>query len=268
MGQIIELPEIKKLKQEIRELKKSLEDFVLERDELKLVICENIKTAYMLHFGGIEYRVYKAYCEFLRLRRKKEMIQAKKNRQERISMDAIENCLDIEFFEYQEKLNHKITEMNRAMERSKMEMLSDEETEEIKKLYRSIVKSLHPDINPATSDAEKELFYHAAQAYEQGDISALQVILQIAGTEENKDLASSSLITLRKEKQRLTNLVDRIQADIERIKENPPYTWRMYVEDEKKKAERLDDLRKELFSFQNAIRTQEEQIYEVMGHEI
>lgn len=35
-----------------------------------------------------------------------------------------------------------------------MELLTEEETTEIKKLYRNIVKSLYPDLNPRTSEAE------------------------------------------------------------------------------------------------------------------
>ncbi|MFR6448382.1 MAG: hypothetical protein ACLUN8_00920 [Peptoniphilus grossensis] len=82
MGQIIEFPDDKRAREKIQELKKTLENLVFERDNLKFVICENIKTAYMLSFGSLEYRLYKAYCHYLRLKRKRDMIQAKKNRQE------------------------------------------------------------------------------------------------------------------------------------------------------------------------------------------
>lgn len=158
MGQIIELPDITELKREISQLKKSLEDLVLERDELRFVVCENIKTMYMLEIGDLEYRVYKMYCDYLRLRRKREIIQAKKNRQETITMDSIEKLLDDEFLSYKKKLDEKINEMNQALEKSKMDALTEEQTVEFKKLYRNIVKSLHPDLNPTTSEAEKQLF--------------------------------------------------------------------------------------------------------------
>ena len=47
MGQIIEFPDDKRARERIQELKKTLENLVFERDNLKFVICENIKTAYM-----------------------------------------------------------------------------------------------------------------------------------------------------------------------------------------------------------------------------
>ncbi len=46
MGHIIEFPDDKRAREKIQELKKTLEDLVFERDNLKFVICENIKTAY------------------------------------------------------------------------------------------------------------------------------------------------------------------------------------------------------------------------------
>lgn len=48
MGEIIEFPDDKRAGEKIQELKKTLENLVFERDNLKFVICENIKTEYML----------------------------------------------------------------------------------------------------------------------------------------------------------------------------------------------------------------------------
>ncbi len=76
MGEIIEFPAYKEAKEKLIELKKTLAELVFEKDNLKFVICENIKTQYMLNFGSLEYNFYKAYCKYLRLRRKKEMIHA------------------------------------------------------------------------------------------------------------------------------------------------------------------------------------------------
>lgn len=132
MGQIIEFPNDKKSKDKIRKLKKTLENLVFKRDNLKYIICENIKTEYMLIFGSLEYKIYKAYCNYLRLKRKKDMIQAKKNRQEKINMEVIDKKLDLEFTEYKKKLNEKIEEINTALRRSKSEILSDDDEKRLK----------------------------------------------------------------------------------------------------------------------------------------
>ena len=42
--------------------------------------------------------------------------------------------------------------MNEALERNEAEFLSQEEGKLLKKLYRNIVKVLHPDINPNVTE--------------------------------------------------------------------------------------------------------------------
>lgn len=268
MNKIIEFPDVKKLQDEIQLLKKSLEDLLLERDELRLVVCENIKTAYMLEIGSLEYKVYKTYCQYLRLRRKKELIQAKKNRQEKIVMGAIENQLDEEFAAYQKKLDEKISEMNEALKRSKMESLSKEETAEFKALYRSIVKRLHPDLNPNVGAAEKELFNHATEAYAQGDISALRAIFTMVESKQQIEDSPSQLARLQEEKERYQRVVDQLKAEIEQIKATPPYSWKIYLENEDKKSQKIEELTEQLKRFQAAVQTQEEYIHDLTRSEI
>lgn len=268
MGQIIEFPNDKKSKDKIRKLKKTLENLVFKRDNLKYIICENIKTEYMLIFGSLEYKIYKAYCNYLRLKRKKDMIQAKKNRQEKINMEVIDKKLYLEFTEYKKKLNEKIEEINTALRRSKSEILSDDDEKRLKKLYKFIVKKLHPDINLSITNSEKELFYNATEFYKNGDLKSLQIIFDIVCSEDMKDDIGLAGKSLEEEVIRLTDLVNLIKNDIELTKSMPPYTWSIYVEDEKKKSERLSQLEKDLKSFDDAVRTQEEYINNLIRDEI
>lgn len=250
--------------EKIQELKKTLENLVFERDNLKFVICENIKTEYMLIFGSLEYRIYKSYLKYLRLKRKKDLIQAKKNRQEKIIIEDIDTKLDEEFCDYKKKLDEKVEEINHALDRSKGEILSDEDSKFLKKTYKNIVKKLHPDINPSVTKAEKELFYHATEAYKDGDLASLEIIYDIVCKEEDKEDKAFSGKNPEEEVKRLEDLVNQVEDNIDLIKSIPPYTWKIILEDEKKKAEKLRDLKNDLKSFEEAVRTQEEYIRELM----
>ena len=241
MGQIIEFPDDKRAGEKIQELKKTLENLVFERDNLKFVICENIKTEYMLIFGSLEYRIYKSYLKYLRLKRKKDLIQAKKNCQEKIIIEDIDTKLDEEFCDYKKKLDEKVEEINRALDRSKGEILSDEDSKFLKKTYKNIVKKLHPDINPSVTKAEKELFYHATEAYKDGDLASLEIIYDIVCKEEDKEDKAFSGKNPEEEVKRLEDLVNQVEDNIDLIKSIPPYTWKILLEDEKKKAEKCGD---------------------------
>lgn len=264
MGQIIEFPDIKKLKEKIRSLRRELEDLYPEKEHLVGVICENIHRDYTLVFGSLEYKLYEAYCEYLRLRRKRDLIQAKVNRGEKPDMEAIESRLDEEFRDYKRRLEEQMEEINEAIEKSKLKLLPEEEQKELKTLYKAIVKRLHPDLNPSITEGEKELFYSATQSYKLGDLNTLRIIydLTVKGEEEELSLPNDSLA---KEAERLEKTVGTIREEIERIKSNPPYTLKIYLEDERKKAVRLYTLRSETQSFYRAIQTQEEAIRDMMG---
>ena len=91
---IILFPDFHKLKAEVERMRTELSMLLSERDELRFVVCKNIETDYYIKLGSLEYKVYSAQCSALRLKRKIELIQARKNRQEKIVISLIEEILD------------------------------------------------------------------------------------------------------------------------------------------------------------------------------
>lgn len=239
---IILFPEFVTLKAEVEKLRTEISMLLLERDELRLVICKNIETAYMLALGSIEYKAYELHCEVLRLKRKIDLIQAKKNRQEKVVLSAIEEQLDEEFAEYQRQLDEQINKMNKALDHSKGRPLTEEETKEIKKVYRNIVKALHPDLHPDVSPAEIQLFQNAVQAYENGDLNSLRIISEMVAEPVIPEQSESGLAVLAKEKEHLTRTLELIREQITEIKNEYPYTMKDLVEDPDKIAEKKKEI--------------------------
>lgn len=240
---IILFPEFEKLKKEVEQLRTELSMLYLEYDELRFVICKNIETAYILALGSFEYKAYESECEALRLKRKLELIQAKRNRQEKVDLKFIENLLDKEFAEYLKKLNLQIEKMNEALYRDKCERLTESDAKELKRLYRKVVKCLHPDLNPDTTPAQRELFENAVKAYENGDLRALQIIAEMVTENKIPEKSKDALLELNDEKVRLQKLIETIREDISYVKTQYPYCVKYIVEDaeeiEKRKTELL-----------------------------
>ena len=119
--------EYENLKNELLKKRTELSMLVLQRDELKYVICKNIETKYMLELGNLEYRLYQSECIIMRLKRKVELIQMRINRQEKIDVATIDELLDEQFREYQQNLEEKIKKMNEAIERDNGEVLTEQQ---------------------------------------------------------------------------------------------------------------------------------------------
>lgn len=246
---IIIFPEYASLKAEVEKLKTELSMLLLERDELRLLVCKNIETAYMLALGSLEYKAYEWQCKVLRIKRKIDLIQAKINRQENIILSVIENQLDNEFAEFQRKLDEQIQKMNDALEHSKGKFLTDEETKELKKLYRSIVKALHPDLHPDITPTQIQLFQNAVKAYECGDLESLRIISEMVIDSDLSEQNENAIAELVKEKERLAKTLQAINNQIEKIKDEYPYTMKELVQDPEQIAEKkaeLEELIKEL----------------------
>lgn len=263
-GNVIVFPDFEKLKSEVEKMRTELSMLLLERDELQFVICKNIETEYMLKLGSIEYKAYEAQCAALRLKRKIELIQAKKNRQEKVIISAIEETLDTEFAEYQKQLNEQIDKMNDALKRSKAEVLSDEDNKKLKKLYRKIVKALHPDINPDVSETQVDLFDNAVQAYKNGDLGTLRIIGEMVGNSPLPEQHKDALTQLNEEKERLQNLLKAIRDSIEQIKSEYPYTMKEIIEDEEQTEQKKKELENILSQYNELISIYKAKIEEMI----
>ncbi len=261
---VIIYPDFEKLKTDVEKLRTELTMLFLERDDLLYQECKNIEMAYMLAVGGLEFKAYEFECAILRLKRKVELIKAKKNRQEKIDISIIEETLNTEFAEYQAKMNEQVNKMNAALERSHGQMLTNEETREMKKLYRSVVKAMHPDLHPDLSEARIRLFHNAVEAYEHGDLNGLRIISEMVIKPELPDVKSDGLATLVKEKERLTKLLQSIKDRISEIKSEYPYTMKSFLQKPDQIKARKAELEENIKQLGGVLAAYKEKVVEMM----
>ena len=234
-------PDSEKLKSDIGRIRTEISMLVLERDELLYVECRNLETAYMLAIGGLEYKAYEIECAILRMKRQVELLQAHINRQKKIDLPKIEETLNREFAEYQAKMNEQIEKMNAALEYGRGKKLTDEETRELKKLYLSIVRKLHPDLNPDSGKARIQLFQNAVEAYKRGDLDGLRAIGVMVAAPDSPAGEPDGLSKLAGEKERLSQLLQTVKDRIAKIKIEYPYTVKSLVRNpEKVKARQAE----------------------------
>ena len=126
----------------------------------------------------------------------------------------------------------------------------------IKRLYRKIVKRLHPDVRPDLSEHEKDLFQQAQTAYERGDLETLERIWQelegMDAPEETFADTPEDIEKMKKILENLKNLVRELQREITSIRSEFPYTMRELLENEELLGEKKAALQRQLQEIREA----------------
>lgn len=242
---IIINPEYKAQRDEVDRLRSALTALLLERVQMEQVECVNLEAMYLMKFGGLEFQIYKVYCGILRENRKRELVQAAVNRQEPIHLDTIDAQLDKEFGVYEAQLNQKMKDLKGALKWKESAVLTEEEQEELKKLYRQIVKALHPDLNPGINGDERALFLKAVDAYKNGDLETMRLIADLVRG-KNTDFAGEDLMEqLAAEAKRVREAIEKVNASMDEMRESYPYNQKDLLDDPaaiSKKREELKDM--------------------------
>ena len=230
--------QIQRLRIEIKALREILEALVLKRDNLLLVESKELESLYMKELGYLELEVYEAESNARYLKRKYEMMQAAMNRREPINTPEIEK-----------KLEERAEEFKKVYEEFRKKAKEAEEQEagvnRLKKLYRKIVKAMHPDLHPDQDEKTKELFKRAMAAYEKGDLQTLEEIAQIIEGEEPEN-AEDLLASLLKERERLRSLIQGIREQIRLIINRYPFTKKELLHDPVRLKAEQDRLKERL----------------------
>lgn len=251
-------PEDQALREEIARLRASLTALLLQKDDLILIQCKRIETAYLRRFGALELKVYETWCECLRAKRKAKLIRAEQNRRETADLPQIEAELDQELAVYREELENRFRKVTGVLEKREGPGLSAQGTKELRNLYRKAVKTLHPDLHPRESEEESRTLQQAMRAYRAGDLNTLRAICE--SIEPIREAETTSLEELRAEAKRLRASIREIVRQLEAIKAEYPYHARVYLEDEEKGrareaelTEQLRDLRERTARYEDAI---------------
>ena len=134
-----------------------------------------------------------------------------------------------------------------ARVRNRCMSLSDDEARELKSLYRSIVRELHPDLHPNLDNSRIELFHNAVLAFESADVELLREIAAVVCEPVIPLSIPDGFSFLVGERERLQRLVQGVKARIALIKSEYPYIMKSVVgsseKTEARKAEPRERLR-------------------------
>lgn len=143
----------------------------------------HLSALYMHHFGQLLYEQLKQTLAVDALRMRRSLLQAYVNRDQAPDLEEINSQMEARRREYDELLAKRMSDIKEAKRYLSTPGLTVKETNELRALYKTLVKRLHPDLNPHYSEAEKKLFLATVKAYQQGDLAQMRVLMDLL----NKD---------------------------------------------------------------------------------
>lgn len=201
-----------------------------------------LTSIYLEKLGHLQLELLEKQTEASRLKMKINLIQAAINRDEKPDLNAIELELNARLQSYYAQIQTQSAALNEA----KMvlsHLISEEETQKLKEVFRVLCKRLHPDLNPNQTEEEKDLFIKVKAAYDLQQISELQNILLYLddSTKEKLDLISSDE-KIERIKQ-LENQVISLKLKINQLKQSFPFHLEELIRDENYIVAKQEELR-------------------------
>ena len=139
--------------------------------------------------------------------------------------------------------------------------LKPEESSQIRRLFRALMKTLHPDIHPelASNPLASSIYQHALAAYKQNSVH--QIV-------ELYDLASMHFGEKDVEIENVEEKIAKAQEEIREIESNKPYLFRAYLEDPDKGKAYLEDLAKQTKEYEKFVQELEDRLSLLLNNEI
>lgn len=236
-SRIIVSPRAESLSRECEILREEVARLLAEAHDLIQVVKPNLFALYQTKLGAWELKRLQMQSNLARLKRKMTLIQAVINRGEAIHEKELDEQLDLELADWRTRVAEAVAAFDQAKDRLDQPMAADE-AQELRDLYRSLVKRLHPDLHADLTDAERQLWHRAQTAYDRADLEELRA-LAIVQPDSALPGMKNSIEELQEKRDALKGHVIRLLSEMERISSEPPFTLRKQLED----AEWIEEMR-------------------------
>lgn len=240
MNSPIPHPEIQRLQERRVFLRERLAALATEEGDILQQERPNLLARYYQSVGHLEVEVLRLEIESSRTKREIEMIQAAQGRGTDWDYATIQAELDSEFAAWQEKLQKEQSRLAAALDRNN-HLLSAEDSLALTKLYRELVKCLHPDLNPYLHPEKTPLWHRLQMGYACGDLEELRLVEVLLGA-DSKEEVPSSIEVLTAEIKGLESNLAALLLRIEAIQKEYPFTLKSLLDD----PAQLDSLRTDL----------------------
>lgn len=235
--------------------------------KLNYEVQPQILYQYDLIFGELEKKINSRSNIAAKLERKVEIFAIKVQRGEKITnqtIDFVNKMVDKEFEKKENDINRNFNNQNnKQIEKNN----KNEPNSELTKIYRKLVKILHPDVSGDNQVAQK--YWHAVQdSYLKGNLQRLKLILE--------SISSSIIINdknyvidedfLLKEIHKIELMTEVEKRKIERMKLKEPLIFSEKLKDSYWIKQRSKKLQERLILIEKEIQTHQRMLKNILGN--
>lgn len=221
------------------------EELLLRRDELEKE-AEYILLEYTRVFGDITTEIFKLKIDCIALKKSISYCVLAKNRGEIVDSEELKKFIEEKMACYYEELK----EMIRQNELSKKgEKISAYQVKEIKRIYRKIAKTLHPDISNLTEKYPElaDLFQRVLIAYQCNDYKEIKE-LEVLVNRALEDIGEKKFEVVIPD---IEAKIEELEEEIHSITTTEPYIYRELLENSEQVQLKMKEFEEERDSYIN-----------------
>jgi len=213
--------EKRKLEEAIAEKERKLNTLIEEVEQLKIDLTI-VKQEYDIKVGRLYLKLDELDLEILKFKKIEDLINKGFSFEE--AQKIVEETLKKRREQIEEEYK-KLNEEEKEVESRKG--ISEEEREELKKLWRKLAHKYHPD----KANGNEEMMKKVNKAYAEGDLETLRVIDQGA---TGNDIEAKTIEALKNKLAGLEKSIKKIDQEFDQLKKSEWYILKENIEKAKK----------------------------------
>ncbi len=266
-------PEEQRLRQRQQELQEALhvvlhDLFVLQHDSFR-----EITELYAQYFAPLEQEIQRATLANAEVQRRVELFSVRKAKGHQLDEELIRFVNDMvqrEFSIYHESLRENFersSDERNARRETPETRQAPERQQELRRLYRELVRKLHPDVNKNHAHFER-FWLLVRDAYDRNDQQRLRLLHNLLcsnSVQMDFDSVESALDSLNEQNRRLEMRLDYEQRKLARLRTEEPYSLQTMLASESARSAHELKLRKQIAKLQRSVAAAETVLQEMLG---
>ena len=239
------LDEFEVLYLELGDLRGELTLLFEELEFVNRVLIPRIQTNYLIKIGALRVELLQAQVNVMKTRRKITLLRSKMDNGEMMFDEALNDKIETEFIDWDSRLTHEISQIERAKARFSS-LAPTEDENEIREIFRTLCRKLNPEINPDQSDEAKSFWPSVYSAYTEGDLFHLKALLLMSDDYPDSYDLPCNMGAMRESRSVLKEKIVRAKSQLQNAKTHPVFEWFALLSDGRRLSIEQNRLRDEI----------------------